>query len=77
MVQSIRSFFLVILQLFLLLEYGEAFDFCILTLYLGILLNSMISSNSYFVESLGYSDHCISYYLQIKAIFFHSNLNAF
>ena len=39
----------------MLLQMGNATYFCVLTLYPITLVNTLISSNNYFVESLGFS----------------------
>lgn len=48
----------------------KVIDFCILIFYLGVLLNSPMSSNSLFVDSLRpYIGRC-SYFLRIMPILF-------
>lgn len=53
-----------------MLAYTKVIDFCILIFYLGVLLNSPMSSDSLFVDSLRpYIGSC-SYFLQIMPILF-------
>ena len=47
---------------------GNAGDFCVLTLYSANLLNSLISSNSFLVASLGFSMYYVTRHLEIVTV---------